>query len=147
MDRARVAAALVSLVLIGATLEPLVRDPYDDSFPLSTYPMFATQRPTVQTFHYAVGITRDGKRRTLSTALVGTGEVLQAIKLFDHAVGRGRAELTALCNSIAARVAADPDFADVVTIRIVTGTHDAVEYLARGKVGTEHELLHCEVSR
>ena len=65
MDRARVAAGVVSLALIAATLEPLVREPYDDGFPLSTYPMFATKRPTVQTFHYALGLTRDGKRRTL----------------------------------------------------------------------------------
>lgn len=147
MDRARVAAAVVSLVLIGATLEPLIRDPYDDGFPLSTYPMFAMKRPTVQTFHYALGVTRDGRRRTLSPALVGTGEVLQAMKVFDHAVERGRHELDSLCNAIATRVAGAEDFADVVTIRIVRGTHDAVEYLARGKVGSEHDLVHCEVHR
>lgn len=147
MDRARVAAAVVSLALIGATLEPLVRDPYDDGFPLSTYPMFAMKRPTVQTFHYALGVTRDGKRRTLSPALVGTGEVLQAMKVFDHAVGRGRKGMESLCTAIAMRVAADNDFADVITIRIVSGTHDAVEYLARGIIGSEHELLRCEVPR
>src|SRR5205814_157919 len=31
--------------------------------------------------------------RTLSSAVVGTGEVLQATEVFDHAVGRGRTEL------------------------------------------------------
>jgi putative ABC transport system permease protein len=43
----RVYAAVVSIVLLGATLSPLVRDPGDDGFPLSTYPMFATPRPTL----------------------------------------------------------------------------------------------------
>ena len=66
MDRARVVAVLVSTALVAATLEPLFATPIDDGFPLSTYPMFATKRPTVQTFHYALGVTRDGKRRTLS---------------------------------------------------------------------------------
>ena len=147
MDRARVAAAVVSLALIGATLEPLVRDPYDDGFPLSTYPMFATKRPTVQTFKYALGLTRDGRRRTLTPSLVGSSEVLQALRVIEGAVSRGRGETTSLCNAIAARVATDDDFADVVMIRIVTGTHDAVEYLARDKIGTESELVRCEVVR
>lgn len=145
MERARIAAVVVSLALIGATLEPLARDPNDDSFPLSTYPMFATKRPTLQTLHYALGETRDGKRRTLSPAMIGSGEILQALKTVEHAVGKGRGELAALCTQIARRVAADADFADVVAIRIVTGTHDAIEYLARDQVGREIELSRCTV--
>ncbi|HSD87224.1 MAG TPA: hypothetical protein VLB44_06905 [Kofleriaceae bacterium] len=147
MERAHVAAVVVSLALIGATLEPLARDPYDDSFPLSTYPMFATKRPAIQTFRYALGETRDGKRRTLSPSMIGSGEILQALKIVEHAVGKGRGELAALCQQIAARVAADGDFNDVVAIRIVSGTHDAVEYLARDHVGPETELSRCPVVR
>ena len=145
MDRARVMAALVSTALIAATLEPLLRAPTDDGFPLSTYPMFATKRPTVQTFHYALGETRDGKRRTLSPKMIGSGEILQALSIIGNAVGRG--ESKQLCEAIAARVAGEDEFADVVTIRIVTGTHDAVEYLSRGVVGREMERYRCEVKR
>jgi hypothetical protein len=147
MDRARVAAGVVSLALIAATLEPLVRDPYDDGFPLSTYPMFATKRDTVQTFHYALGLTRDGKRRTLSPELIGSGEVLQAMRVLEHAVSGGKDAMRTLCNTIAKRVAADDEFTNVVTIRIVTGTHDAVRYLSRDEVGTELDLVRCEVPR
>jgi hypothetical protein len=147
VERARVAAAVVSLALIGATLEPLVRDPYDDGFPLSTYPMFASRRPTVLTLHYALGEGRGGERRILAPILVGTGEVLQAIRVIDRAVAGGRAEVARLCSAIAARVAADPDWADVVAIRIVTGTHDALDYLSRDRVGKETERLRCEVKR
>jgi hypothetical protein len=147
MERARVAAVMVSLALIGATLEPLARDPYDDSFPLSTYPMFATKRPTLQTFHYALGETRDGRRRTLSPSVIGSGEILQALRIVEHAVGSGRGELAKLCTQIATRVAADADFGDVAAIRIVSGTHDAVEYLARDHVGREIELARCPVVR
>lgn len=145
MDRARVLAALVSTALIGATLEPLLRDPYDDGFPLSTYPMFATKRQTVQTYHYALGVTRDGQRRTLKPRMIGSDEILQALRVIESAVARG--ETKSLCEAIAARVAADEDFADVVAIRIVKGTHDAVEYLANHKVGREHERVRCEVKR
>jgi len=138
-------AALVSVVLLGVTLSPLVREPTDDGFPLSTYPMFAIRRETTQTFTYALGETAGGQRRTLSPAALGTGEILQALKVVERAVGAG--ELRPLCEAIAARVARDNEFADIVAIRIVTGTHDAVEYLARGQVGKELERLRCAVRR
>lgn len=143
----RAAAAVVSLLLIGATLWPVVRSPYDDGFPLSTYPMFASKRPTRQTYSYALGQTASGKRRTLEPAVVGTNEILQALRVLERAVAGPRAELETLCNTIAARVATDDDFTDVVMIRIVTGTHDAVEYLARGRIGTEVERVRCAVRR
>lgn len=133
--------------LLGATLWPLVGDPRDDGFPLSTYPMFASRRATVQTYRYALGETAAGERRVLRPSVVGTVEVLQAMRVIDRATAGGRAELTRLCDAIAARVADDEDFADVTAVRIVRGTHDAVEYLARGKVGRESELVRCEVKR
>ena len=140
-------AAVVSLALVGAVLAPVLRTPDADSFPLSTYPMFASRRPAQQTFVYAIGATATGARRVLDTAHVGTGEVLQAIQVFERTYAGGARELTALCNSIAARVAVDADLADIITIRIVTGTHDAVEYLARGQVGQERDVVRCPVPR
>lgn len=147
MDRARVAAVVVSIVLIGATLSPLSRRPFDDGFPLSTYPMFASKRPTTQTFHYALGVTAKGERRTLAPWVVGTGEILQALRVLERATTRGNPMLGELCNQIAARVRGDDDFADIVAIRMVTGTHDAVQYLAHGVVGLEIERARCEVVR
>jgi hypothetical protein len=147
VKRARAAAAVVSLALIGATLEPLARAPVADGFPLSTYPMFAWRRPTTQTLHYALGETAAGARRTLTPRLVGSGEVLQAKAVIDRAVHGGPAALARVCADIARRVAADASYADVGAIRIVTGTHDAVDYLVRGIVGREHERARCEVAR
>lgn len=143
----RAFAAAVSLALIAATLSPLARDPRDDGFPLSTYPMFASRRQTRQTYRYALGETARGERRTLRPSLVGTSEVLQAMRVIDRAVTAGRREASALCDAIAARVAADGALADIVAIRFVIGTHDAVDYLARGRVGRETELLRCTVKR
>jgi hypothetical protein len=147
MDRARLLAAAVSIVMIGATLSPLARDPYDDGFPLSTYPMFASKRPTVLTFHYALGEGSAGERVTLTPGLVGTGEVLQAMRVIDRAVGGGRAEMTKLCDAIARRIVDDDDFAHVTSVRIVTGTHDALDYLVRDTLGRETERLRCAVPR
>lgn len=147
MERARVLAAVASIALIGATLSPLLRDPRDDGFPLSTYPMFASKRPTTLTFHYALGEGRAGERVILTPGLVGTGEVLQAMRVLDRAVSRGRLEMTKLCDAIAHRIADESDFSNVATVRIITGTHESLSYLGEGKIGRELERLRCVVPR
>jgi hypothetical protein len=147
VNRAHIAAACGSIALIAATLSPLLREPSDDGFPLSTYPMFATRRLTTLTMHYALGEGAAGGRIILGPELVGTGEVLQAMRVVDRAVAGGTPAMGKLCEAIAARVAADPDYAAVTGVRIVTGTHDAVEYLSRDHVGRELERARCTVVR
>jgi hypothetical protein len=141
--RARGAAALASLALVAATLSPVLRDPRDDGFPLSTYPMFATKRLTTLTMTYALGVGAGGERIVLAPSLLGTGEVLQAMRVIERAVAGGPPALAKLCKSIAARAGEEPEYGRVVAVRIVTGTHDAVEYLARGRVGKEIERVRC----
>jgi hypothetical protein len=143
----RAAAILVSIALIGATLSPLARKPADDGFPLSTYPMFAWARPTQLTASYALGVTAGGGRRYLSPALVGSGEVLQARAIIEAAVARRGPGLVALCQQIASRVASRGSYSEVTAIRIVTGTHDAVEFLVRDQLGREVEVGRCPVIR
>jgi hypothetical protein len=138
-------AAIVSVGLVGATLEPVVRAPDDDGFPLSTFPMFATPRPAELAMSYAQAVTRDGGLRGLSPDQLGTGEVLQAFAMVQRAVEAGPRASGALCAAIAARVAGDADYRDVIAIRIVTGTHDAVGYLAHGAVGHEVTRARCEI--
>lgn len=140
-------AAIASLVLIGAALEPVVRAPDDDGFPLSTFPMFAMPRPAELTMSYAQGVTRDGGLRALSPEHLGTGEVMQAFALIQRAVDGGPGAGSALCAAIAARVAGDAEYRDVVAIRIVNGTHDAVGYLAHRAVGHEVTRASCELGR
>ena len=143
----RVAAAVVSIALIGATLSPLVRDPVADSFPLSTYPMFAWKRPTKLTMSYAIGETATGERRYLTPRVVGSGEVLQARAIVERAVNQGGSELRAFCTKVAANVARLERFADVARIRVMSGTHDAIEFLVRDQRGVESERAKCEVKR
>ncbi len=141
-------AAVASIALIGATLSPLLlRDPADDGFPLSTYPMFASKRPTTLTFHYALGEGRAGERVILTPGLVGTGEVLQAMRIIDNAVGGGKLAMVRLCDAIALRVADDSSFSQVTSVRIITGTHESLAYLGAGRIGRELERLRCAVKR
>jgi hypothetical protein len=145
--RSRAFGIVVSVVLLGATLQPLVRQPTDDGFPLSTYPMFAFTRPTKLTMSYAIGETADRTRHYLAPGIIGSTEVLQARAILQHAVARGGAELASLCARIAARVGEHAEHADITTIRILTGTHDAVEFLVRDTLGREVERTRCPVPR
>lgn len=147
MDRARVWPAIVSLALCGVTLAPLVRAPDADSFPLSTYPMFAVPRARVQAVDYAVGVTATGATRTLTPALVGSTEVLQAHAVLARAIHGPPSARAALCAAIAARVAGDPAYGDVTAIRLVHGVHDAVDYVVHHRGGHELELARCAVPR
>ena len=141
----RLAAAVVSIAMIVATASPVLRKPWDDGFPLSPYAMFAFRRPTKLTMDYPLGITASGQRRYLAPWIVGSGEVLQALNVISRA--KAARTLPALCTTIAGRVALLDEYRDVVSIKIVTGTHDAVDFLVRDQLGTEQERARCEVVR
>jgi hypothetical protein len=144
----RAFAAIVSLGLCAAVLEPLVRAPDNDGFPLSTYPMFAAPRPVALTMARAEAATRDGRLRPLPPVQLGTGEVMQAFSTLQRAAEAGPAACAALCTAIAARVARSAALADVVEVRVVIGTHDAVEIAAHGAPrvnANETVLARCDV--
>jgi len=131
-------AGLISIALIGATLSPMARDPADDGFPLSTYPMFASPRDTVQTLNYAIGETAQGERRAIEPRWVGSRQVLQAQAVIERAVLGGRPALIALCRAVIQRAPAE-----IALVRIVHGTHDAVAFLLDHHVGRELEYVRC----
>jgi hypothetical protein len=141
-------AALASLALCGAVLAPAVRAPDDDSFPLSTYPMFAAPRPRALTMASARGVTRDGRPRALSPAHIGTGEVMQAFATIQRAAAAGPEDRSALCAAIAAHVSGDAELAEVVSVELVSGTYDAVELVSgRTAAAREAPLVRCLVQR
>lgn len=141
----RVAAAVVSIALLAATASPVLRKPWEDGFPLSPYAMFAFRRPTKLTMDYPLGLTASGQRRYLSPWIIGSTEVLQALQVIARA--KAARTLPALCTTIAGRVAVLDEYRDVVSITIVTGTHDAVDFLVRDQLGTEQQRARCEVKR
>jgi hypothetical protein len=143
----RVSAAVISIALIAATLSPLLRKPEDDGYPLSTYPMFAWKRPTKLSMSYPIGETSTGERRYLAPYLIGSGEVLQARAIVERAVGKGGAELKDFCARLAQRVGRDAYYADVVRIRVMSGTHESIEFRVKHKLGVEYERTRCEVPK
>jgi hypothetical protein len=116
-----------TLVLIS----PALRD--HDSFPLSTYPIYATARPRQATFVTAHGQRTDGSAHRLSIDVIArTDDPLIAASRVGDAVAAGRAD--ELCAEIAARAPSD-----VVAVVVVLERHDVVN----GALGKE-SLLHTE---
>lgn len=116
---ARCGFAALVVLLVAA---PVVRSPADDSFPLSTYPMFSLARPQETTVSSAAGYDSAGQRITLAPTVVGgTREVIQAAGTVIQAI---RSQSTdELCREVLAQ--AD---AEVVAVEIVTETYDVIAY-------------------
>lgn len=117
----------------------MLRSPADDSFPLSTYPMFSLARPAETTVSSAVGFDASNERVILSPRIVGgTAEVIQAAATVSRAISTGAAE--ELCREIIARAPTG-----VVALEVVTETYDVVEYFD-GEEGPLRRTVHarCE---
>lgn len=122
---------LLGAALLGLTLSPLCRPPSYDSFPFSSYPMFAHGRKDAAFDAYrAVALFPDGARVSLPPRALGTDEVLQADTSLRLAVRRGKKTSDRLCRQIARRVADDPAFAGATTVELVTERYDAIAYFA-----------------
>lgn len=141
------ARILISIALVGATLSALHRAPLDDGFPISTYPMFASRRGTKIELEYALGVTAKGQTRSLPASFSGSSEVLQAAVIYEDAVRTGGKRLAPLCEAVAREVAGDPDLADIVAVRIVHASHDALALLLRDVRDVEHVRWGCAVQR
>jgi hypothetical protein len=134
VDRRRRVLVLVATALVVAW--PALRQPPTDGFPLSTYPMFATDRGAVSVVATAVGRTDRGDVVRLSPELLaGTDEPMMAIATARREVDGGRPR--EWCAEVARRVAADPGLTDaapagdrVVSVEVVVETHDAVAHFA-----------------
>jgi hypothetical protein len=139
-DRARALTGVcVGLAATAAVLSPLLTRA-DDSFPISTYPMFA--RPRGQpTLYAAVARAADGSERRLAPTLIGSAEVLQAKVLIARSVEQGPAATQQLCQGIAARIAATASSAELRGVEIVRRRYDPIAYFVSGPAPLEQEIL------
>jgi len=98
-----VLAYALGLGMPAAVLSPLFSGA-PDSFPLSTYPMFAQPRgqPSLDS---VVALMADGGEERLPPPLIGTKEVLQAKVLIQRSVEAGPEAMAGLCQDVAARAA------------------------------------------
>lgn len=119
------------LGLVAAVAAPGFGDPNDDSYPLSTYPMFARGRDKPW-LNFAEGVDAQGRAVRLAPALVASGEVMQAAASVRQAVRGGPPALARLCTRIAERCAASDSTEDIVEVRIVGAQFDPIAYFERG---------------
>ena len=140
----------VGLVLLGLTLSPLARPPGYDSFPFSSFPMFAHGRKdAVTAVHRAIGVRADKSRFALPPRALGSDEVLQADATLRHAIRRGKKASLRLCRAVARRVADDPALDDIVLIELVSERHDALAYFDGDltPLGEPRRRARCKVPR
>jgi hypothetical protein len=135
----RGAALSLGLGATLAVLSPLLAMD-GDSFPISSYPMFA--RPRGQpTLFAAIARAADGSERRLPPSAIGSSEVLQTKVLIQRSVEQGPEATQALCRSIAERVAASPGSSELVAIEIVRRRYDPIGYFVSGPKPLEQERL------
>jgi len=131
---------LVTLAVLGLVTSPAVRD--RDSFPLSTYPVYATVRGREMRIVTAVGEGIDGRETRLSMrVLAATDDPLIAEQRLADAVASGGA--AALCTRIASRAPQE-----VLVVVVVTERHDVVN-AAGGEPSRLERVTHarCPVPR
>jgi hypothetical protein len=135
-----------ALAIALATLAPVFRDAGDDSFPFSTYPMFARTLDT-RWLLFAEGV---GKRVTqrLGPELVANDEPMQAMRTLKLAHRQGQPALDRLCGRIAERVAASQALVSVKRVRITRGLFDPIAYFEVLAEPVKREVLvECRVRR
>jgi len=143
--RARAAGMLVLLVVAAAVLWPVIRRPPQDSFPLSTYPMFSFPLEPVAEMDLVVGVDADGDDVRLSPeSIAGTDEVIQAGGAVARAVAGQGDDPGALCRRVAARLVGD----DPVAVEVRTDLYDAIGWFRGAREPLERTVhARCEVPR
>ncbi|WP_421119723.1 hypothetical protein ACE2AJ_20610 [Aquihabitans daechungensis] len=140
MTSVRLRRRLVTAVVLLAVVSPVLRD--RDSFPLSTYPMYASTRPEVVAFSTVLGYDDAGERVRLSLRTIArTDDALIGQSRIGHAIDSGTAD--ALCTEVADRA---PDA--VTRIEVVTERHDVIDLAARDESLIDRAVhASCEPAR
>ncbi len=134
------------LGMVALVAAPGFGDPEDDSYPLSTYPMFARPRGKPM-LSFVEGVTRGAPVR-LPPEIVAHNEIMQAVATVKRAVQAGPEALEQLCTRIASDVATDTAYANVHEVRIVSARFDPVRYFTEGPEPEERlEHYRCPVRR
>lgn len=133
------------LMLVLLSAWPALLDPDDDSYPLSTYPMFSRHR-TEPTFERMVGIEKSGKEHAIPPHLVANSETLQAAATITNAVQAGPEATLRLCKHVASRLASDLQFGAIRTLEIRSVRFDPIRYFEVSKQPLETKRIRrCRV--
>lgn len=119
------------LGLVGLVIAPVFAEPGWDSFPLSSYPMFAAKRDKPQ-LYYVEALSPDGTRERLEPRFVANDEVLQAASTVRRAVRRGASGMARLCGDVAGRLRGSEAHAHFTEVAIVSARFDPIAYFVQG---------------
>lgn len=117
---------LVTVGVALAVLAPALLPGGADGFPISTYPMFTSDRGRIVDLDTVVLVDRGQRRRLSPEVIGGTDEVVLASATVSRAVRGGPAPLARLCREVAGRVERPG------TVEVVTERHDTVALLQDG---------------
>jgi hypothetical protein len=137
--RARLRGYVIGLGVVVAAALPVARDATDDSFPLSTYPMFAREieKPTV---YFVERLEAKGRASRLTPEQVSGNEVMQSFKNIRAAVRTGPEAVTKLCRGIAERLARRERRKRSVELRVVGARFDPVAYFTEDAAPEERTI-------
>jgi hypothetical protein len=132
---------IVAATLVALVCAPALTDKEYDSFPLSTYPMFAGHRDRVAAVHTAV-VVDGGRVVRLSSELIGgSSEPMLAAENVVHAIGDRRAP--SLCAEIARRAARRQIRG---TIQVVVEFYDTERWFAGDHAPRSRDVFaQCEI--
>ena len=117
----------VPVAVAAMVLAPAFGDPGTDSYPLSSYPMFSTDRPTRADLATVVGVTAVGETVRLSPELIaGADEPILAAATVSRSIRGGQSDR--LCSEAADRMRAAGFEAVEAVVR--TEHIDVVAYVA-----------------
>lgn len=140
---ARLARGFITIVVIAALCWPAIRN--SDSFPLSTYPMYATSRADTTVFTIANGLDEVGERGPLTLSIIGASDDPLIVAGELGAVVR-RGEAAVRCREIADRAAVARDDGQIdsriITVEIASERHRTSE-AALGDPSLEERTVHA----
>jgi len=138
---------VVGLGVVIAAALPVLRSAQRDSFPLSTYPMFARVIDKPQ-LSFVERLDERGRAHRLDPELVASDEVMQSYRTIKRAVRQGPEAAEALCRSIARRLAKQDKAKREVRLRIVRARFDPVAYFVSDAEPEEREVIAtCKAGR
>jgi hypothetical protein len=123
----RALAYSVGLGVLVAVVSPAFQAKPEDSYPLSTYPMFS-QRRTAPVLYFAEGIDAAGKRSRVPPELIANDEVMQAAAVVRRAVLDGEDASARLCARVAEQARRTESHRALARIELVSAKFDPVGY-------------------
>jgi hypothetical protein len=145
--RVRIIPYLSLVLLCGATALPLLGMQKRDSFPISTYPMFARPRGK-PTFHRFAAVLEDGAREAVPPELVASAEVLQTKVIITRAVRRGKKAMRRLCEEVVRRLGQEERFATARELQLEEVSFDSIRYFTESPDPIAARVLtRCSVAK